>query len=212
MLFAYLDESGDPGFTKLGEGGTSEYFVLALLFLDDPLEVANLVTEFKARFGTRALEELKYSNSSAVRRHEFLKELRTLDIAVGAVAINKAVVIDLPVVQSRESFYEEIVCQSVRHFRDFRGGTKLTLDEYVRGKRQKAFSARLRQRVNDRQGYYLRDIRHEKSDKNALLQATDMVSGAVYRARARGDSSLLRIIQPRIHELWDWTGAAEEGP
>ncbi len=212
MLFAYLDESGDPGFTKLGQGGTSDYFVVALLCVDDPLVVSNVVIEFKARFGMRALEELKYSKSSAERRRAFLRELRRLDLAIGVMAVNKAVVAGLPGIQTKDLFYEEIVCRSVRRFRHLLGDTKLTLDEYVRGPQQRAFNARLRQRLNDPPSYYLKDIRHEKSAKNPLLQAADMIAGAVYRSRAHNDPSLLQIIQPRVHDLWDWSGCdAEDG-
>ena len=210
MLFAYLDESGDPGFTKLGQGGTSDYFVVALLCVDDPLEVSSVVTEFKARFGMRALEELKYSKSSAGRRQVFLRELRSLDLAVGVMSVNKAVVAGLPGTQTKALFYEEIVCRGVHRFRHLLGDTKLTLDEYVRGPQQGAFNARLRQRVNDPPKYYLKEIRHEKSNNNPLLQAADMISGAVYRSRAHDDPSLLQIIQPRIHDLWDWNGCDEE--
>jgi hypothetical protein len=210
VLFAYLDESGDPGFTKLGLGGTSDYFVIAVLFVDDPLVVSTLVTEFKAHVGMPALEELKHSNSSPQRRRAFLQALRSADVAIGVMSINKAVVAGHPSTRTKDLFYEEIVCRGVRHFRDLLGDTRLTLDEYVRGQKQKAFDARLRQRVNEPPIYYLKTIKHEKSARNPLLQAADMVSGAVYRSRAHDDSSLLGIIRPRIHELWDWDGRDAE--
>jgi hypothetical protein len=60
--------------------------------------------------------------------------------------------------------------------------------------------------VNTDEVRYLAKVIHEKSHVNPVLQAVDMVAGAVYRARTHNDDSLLRIIRARIDDIWDWDG------
>lgn len=90
MRFAYLDESGDLAFRRLGAAaGTTDTFVVALLLMDDPVPVYAAVDALKDRFGMRRSEEFKFSATSKPRRIAFLEEVRRHEEVVLAVAVNK---------------------------------------------------------------------------------------------------------------------------
>lgn len=207
MRFAYLDESGDLAFKRLRpDSGTTDYFVVALLFVDDPLPLATMLDELKARFNMGLRREFKYSQSDEVRRRALLEELRRHDVVIRITAFNKALIAGRPETARQELIYEDVICRHLRHHRAHFDETILTLDEYVRGKRQRAFNARLRQTINTGGMRRLVDVKHQKSKPNNVIQVTDMVAGAVYRARANNDDRFPRIIRPRIHDLRDWDG------
>lgn len=157
-------------------------------------------------------EEFKYSKSSPRRRCQFLEELRRYDVVVRASAANKALISGRPETAKQDLLYRDLVLRTVvRHRHDF-AETELVLDEYIRGRpAQRQFNALLRQAVNTEERRRLADIGHQDSRSNNLLQAADMVAGAIYRARAHNDLSLLTIIQPRVREIWDWDGVEEPG-
>lgn len=206
MRFAYLDESGDLSFRRLGVGtGTSDTFVVAMLMLDDPVPVYAAVEQLKERFGMRRAEEFRFSSTSPERRLAFLQELRRHDVAIMAVAVNKALIADRPESRGERLFYRDIVRRVLVRFRDELDDTSLVLDQYIRGRSaQREFNAFLRQSVNSPERRRLRDISHQSSHANNLIQAADMVAGAIYRARSRNDPTYLRTIQPRVREVWDW--------
>jgi hypothetical protein len=211
MRFAYLDESGDLAFKRLGsDSGTTDYFVVALLFVDDPVPIATMLDEFKTRFGLGLRREFKYSQADEARRRALLEEPRRHDVAICATAVNKALIAGRPETARQELFYEDVICRSVERHRDQFSETILTLDEYIRGKRQRGFNTRLRQAVNTGGKRRVIEIKHQKSKTNGLIQVTDMVAGAIYRARAHNDDRFLRIIQPRVHDVWDWDGTEIE--
>jgi hypothetical protein len=210
MRFAYLDESGDLAFKRLGsDSGTTDYFVVALLFVDDPVPIATMLDELTIRFSMGLRREFKYSQSDEARRRALLEELRRHEVVICATAVNKALIAGRPETASQALFYEDLICRSVKRHGSHFNETILTLDEYIRGKRQLAFNTRLRQTVNTEETRHLAEIKHQKSKSNNVIQVTDMVAGAIYRARAHNDDRFLRIIQPRIHDLWDWDGTDE---
>lgn len=212
MRFAYLDESGDLAFKKLGEGsGTSDTFVVALLMLDDPIPVYAAIDDLKERFGMRRAEEFRFSSTSPERRLAFLHELRRHDVTILAAVVNKAVIAGRPETTRERLFYRDIVRRVLVRFRHEFNDTSLVFDQYIRGRSaQREFNAYLRQAVNTGEARRLRDINHRSSHANNLIQAADMSAGAIYRARSRGDSTYLRIIKPRIREIWDWDGEEDE--
>jgi hypothetical protein len=208
VRFAFLDESGDLAFKRLGAGtGTTAYFVIVLLFTDDPVPVYAAIDALKDRLGMPRREEFRFSATSPVRRRAFLEELRRHEVAVQAMVINKALISDRPETLNERRLYRELVKRAVMRSQDNLEETVLTLDQYIRGRQaQRQFNTMLRQAVNMSDQKSLATIRHERSHDNNLIQAADMIAGAIYRSRSHEDHSYLRIIRSRVQEIWDWDG------
>lgn len=213
VRFAYLDESGDLDFTGIGaSSGATEFFAMALLFVDDPVTVYAAVDAIKDRFRMRRTEEFKFSKTAHDRRCAFLEELRRHDIVICALVVNKAVIAELPGAGNERLAYRDLVRRTIIRHREEFDQTKLVLDEYVRGKRaQQQFNSWLRNCVNTDDLRRLDDIAHEDSANSNMIQAVDMVAGAIRRSRSIGDDRYLRIIQPRIRQIWDWNGVEVSG-
>jgi hypothetical protein len=213
VRFAYLDESGDLSVKRLGaNSGTTDYFVVVFLLLDDPIPLHVAIDAIKERFGMPRQEEFKFSKTSPRRRRAFLEELRQHDIVVRAVAVNKALLVGRPETANERLLYRDMIRRTlVRHQEDL-GDTELVLDEYIRGRQaQHQFNALLRRAVNGEGRRRLAGIDHQTSSSSNLIQAADMVAGAIYRARAHNDNAYLQIIQNRVRDLWDWSGLEEAG-
>ena len=134
MRFAYLDESGDLAFKRLGiDAGTTDYFVVALVLVDDPIPVYAAVDAVKDRFGMRRREEFKFSKTSPERRVAFLEELRRHEIIVRAVAVHKALVAGRPETVTERLFYQDIVRRAIVRHREDLEETRLVLDAFIRG-------------------------------------------------------------------------------
>lgn len=213
MRFAFLDESGDLEFNvnRISEGATDS-FAMAMLFTDDPVAIYSMVDALKDCFGMRRMEEFTFSKTSPERRITFLEELRRHDIVIRAMVLNKAAMAGLPIATEERLVYRDLVRRTIIRHRDEFDQTKIILDEYIRGKKaQLQFNSWLRNCVNTESRRCLSDISHVKSDTNNVIQAVDMVVGAIRRSRSIGDDQYLRIIQPRVREVWDWDGVEIPG-
>src|SRR5581483_5045595 len=131
----YLDESGDLALKRLGaSSGTTDYFIVALLLLDDPIPVHVAIDALKDRLGMPRQEEFKFSKTSPPRRRVFLEMLRQHDIVVRAVAVNKALIVGRPETANERLLYRDIICRTIIRHRDDLDETELVLDEYIRGR------------------------------------------------------------------------------
>ncbi len=86
----------------------------------------------------------------------------------------------------------------------------LVLDESVKSrKRQDHLAAYLRRNLNTKGDEpRIGKVLHHGSHTDNLLQAVDMVCGAIYAAYHRRDDSYLRIVKPKFGkpsgDLWVW--------
>ena len=82
----------------------------------------------------------------------------------------------------------------------------LVLDESVKSRQsKKAFASYLRRGLNsDPTLPKVRDVRYHASHTDNLIQAADMVAGAIYAAYHRGDRTYLDFLRPKIADLWVW--------
>jgi hypothetical protein len=70
-MFVYLDESGDAGF-KFRQG-SSRYFVVTLLLVNDPLPFHQAIDQLRVSLGFERDNEFKWVNSSKEVRWAFLR-------------------------------------------------------------------------------------------------------------------------------------------
>lgn len=205
--FAYLDESGDTGFKRLGSG-TSDYFVLTMVLIDDPGPVHATIARVRDELGLPGTVEFKFTRNSPRWRERFLAELRKHDLSIRALVVSKPLLLGQPESRSNEAFYRVLVRNILVRNAEAFSETTLIFDEYIRGRKaQQDFNTAIRQVVNRGEGERrVKDIQHRRSQIDAMIQATDMISGAIYASRARQNDAYLNLIRPRVHEIWDWDG------
>ena len=202
-MFVYLDESGDTGFRF--EHGSSRYFVLTLLLVDDPIPFQTAVDELRERLGFAPRNEFKFYRSSEEVRWAFLQMLRRQSFTARLLVIDKMLMSE-PHMRKRETFYNFLVQMILKHGNGTINDATLILDESVKGKKSKQeLATYLRQALNaDRNQRKITSVRYHKSHTDNLIQAADMVSGAVYARYHKGDPSYLDSIRSKISDLWEW--------
>ena len=202
-MFVYLDESGDTGF-RFNEG-SSRYFVITLLVVDDSIALHAAISELRERLGFAPDNEFKFYHSSRDVRLSFLRMLRRQDFVARALVIDKTLM-TRPHMRKRETFYSYLVRMILEHDNDTISDAMIVLDESVKSKKSKQHLATyLRKALNsDPRAPKVRGVRYHDSRSDNLIQAADMLSGAIYAKYHRGDETYLREIKPRIGDLWLW--------
>ncbi len=200
-MFVYLDESGDTGFRFAA--GSSRYFVITLLLVDDPIAIQVAVDRLRQTMGFAPGNEF-YRSSDDVRI-AFLRMLARQDIAVRALVIDKTLM-TRPHMQKRETFYNYLIRMILTHDNDTISDAMLVLDESVKSKKSKQHLATyLRRALNtDPRAPKVRGVRYHDSRSDNLIQATDMLSGAIYARYHKGTDAYLREIRAKIGDLWEW--------
>jgi hypothetical protein len=202
-VFVYLDETGDSGF-KFGQG-SSRYFVVTLLLVDDPIPVHSAIDRLRRDLKFSPTNEFKFSHSSNEVKDRFLREFRRHEVWIRALVVDKHQ-IAIPQLRKQETFYHFLVRLVLANAGDAIANATLVLDESVKSRKRKLLlGSYLRQALNDgSRALVVRDIVHHASHTDNLIQAVDMASGAIYRAFSRDDDSYVSIIRPRIQEIRIW--------
>jgi hypothetical protein len=200
-MFVYLDESGDAGF-KFRQN-SSRYFVVTLLLVDDPLPLQVAIDDLRKQLGFAEGNEFKFSGSSEAVRQAFFRMLRHQDFAVRALVVDK-MSITRGHLKQREPFYQRMVQLVLAHDDKAISDAMLILDESVKSRQTKnELTTYLRRSLNTNPDLpTIRTIRYHSSRADNLIQAADMVSGAIYAAYHRRDDSFLQLIHSKIHDLW----------
>lgn len=202
-VFVYLDESGDAGF-KFRQG-SSRYFIITLLLVTDPLPFHEAVDQLRISLGFAPGNELKWVNSSADVRWAFLRMLRRQDFTARVLVIDKELM-TAPHMRKRETFYNFLVQLVLRHDNGTIHEATLILDESVESKKSKQHLATyLRKQLNTHPELRkIRDVRYHTSHADNLIQATDMLTGAIGTRYRRGNAAYLDYIRVKISDLWEW--------
>ncbi|MCA9878282.1 MAG: DUF3800 domain-containing protein, partial [Thermomicrobiales bacterium] len=55
-----------------------------------------------------------------------------------------------------------------------------------------------------RTGNKIKDVRYHRSHTDSIIQAADMLSGAIYTRYHRDNEEFLAYIRVKISDLWEW--------
>ena len=82
----------------------------------------------------------------------------------------------------------------------------LILDESVKSKQSKQqLTTYLRRELNTgRPGNKIKDVRYHRSHTDNIIQAADILSGAIYTHYHRDNEEFLAYIRVKISDLWEW--------
>lgn len=202
-MFVYLDESGDTGFKF--RRGSSKYFVVTLLLVEDPIPIQVAIDELRRELGFPPGTEFKFSHSSNDVRERFLRILRRQEVWIRALIIDKEAK-SLAGVNDPEPFYHFVVRLILDHDEGSITDATLVLDESVKSKKsKKILGTYLRRELNQNANApKVKTIVHHKSHTDNLIQAADMACGAIHRKYLRDEDRFYRLIRPRIQDEWFW--------
>ena len=207
MAHIFLDESGDLGF-DFDKRGTSKYFVVTLLFLDDGKSGvekvvkkthAELAAKFRRRIGV-----LHAVKEKAVTRQRLLKRLAEKDCAIMAIYLNKRKVF------TRLQDEKQVLYNYVTNILLDRIFVKKIVSpekpiELVASRREtnkflnENFKDYLQRQVkNKHRGIMRVSIKTPAEEKS--LQAVDFVSWSFFRKYERSDDSYYKIFKRRVVE------------
>lgn len=90
-MLIFIDDSGDPGFNKIGKG-SSEYFVIACIIFNREVEAENTASALKIflkEYGFSENIEIKFNTSNKLLRKEFIRVSLQFDYKIICIVINK---------------------------------------------------------------------------------------------------------------------------
>lgn len=208
-MFVYLDESGDPGF----KARSSRFFVVTILLVENPDPILEAMSDLRAELRFQPDYEFKSYKSSDRVRYSFMRMIALQDIRIRAMVVDKEKIVDEELKQ-RKPFYIELVRMILSSEGRAIENSHLIIDESAKSRYSKqGMQTYLRKGLNSPGGSRIvSHVRFHSSRANGLIQATDMISGAIYSAYERGNSAYLELVRHHIEVMWMWpqVGGADE--
>lgn len=200
-MFVYLDESGDTGFKF--RHGSSRYFVVTLLLVDDPVPQHAAVEQLRTALRYPPGMEFKFSSSSHAIREQFLGAIDPLSFKVRSLIVDKELLTS-PQMRRKETFYNYFVRLVLDYDYGSISKATLVLDESFKGRRSKEeLRTYLRRMLNtDDETPKLARIVYHRSHSDYLLQVSDMVCGAIYAKYNKNEPRYHRMIRRHIQDEW----------
>lgn len=88
MVYVFVDESGDLGFTTRA----SKYYVIACVATEDLSEVGGVFKKVRRTIKKRDIPEFKFTKTNVKTRKLILKKLAKSDISISGVVLRKTTV------------------------------------------------------------------------------------------------------------------------
>lgn len=208
-MYVFLDESGDCGFKF--DKGSSPYFIVGLVIVDDPELIRDRVIDYRKRSGLPERFEFKFYNMKNRHRIAFLKFTGTLPVRVRLMAIDKRLV-TRPQLQNRETFYGHLLGLMLENSFDAIRGATLIIDESDKSKNnQQTLKSYIKRHSRDHDmSSRIKDVRHADSKSHEAIQIADVIVGAATRKYRDADNSFLDLVRTRIEDEWTWQPFSNE--
>lgn len=198
-MYIYIDESGDTGFKF--KAGSSRYFVVALLLVDDPIPLHQAVHDFRLDQGKPEAYEFKFMRTSHELRLAFFRAIRPCRYHVRALVVDKHR-LTMPNLRSKDRFYDYVVRLPFESDIPSIEGAHLVIDESFRGKsRQADLTTYLRRELNAGAVRKIAGVTYHESGRDNLLQVVDMLAGAIARTYEKGDKQYQRLFRRKIEAV-----------
>lgn len=199
----FLDESGNLGFKF--ERGSTAYFVIAFLLVDDPWPLRDRIAQLRTRLGLRQDFEFKFHKTNRAAKVAFFQAVAGLAFQIRAVAIDKRELPSRFWTMGRQEFYNFFIGELLLRISDEEltngillvdGSTKS--QRFVRGLR-KHLSLLMGESGRSRKFKKMREIDSKQDDG---IQCVDMIAGAIAEETFKGGSEHYALIKDKIQDLW----------
>jgi len=183
MLYVYVDESGDLGFTER----SSRYYVIATAEVSNPLIAERIIKKVRKKLKKkeRNIPEFKFSSSSEKIRNLILKEAVEAEMNFSAIVLEKRMVYQR--LRDKKdilhNYLTGFLIESLSYYED-EGDFRIIVDKFIMQKEKRdEFNSYMQMRISNF-GKRL-EIFHESSEQHAGIQIADFVAGAVFQKYER---------------------------
>ncbi|WP_456474748.1 DUF3800 domain-containing protein [Candidatus Pyrohabitans sp.] len=209
MLYIFLDEAGDLGFSDRA----SRYFVIAALTVANPVSIRRMfkrIRQRKLKKRVKQLQEFKFSRSDDFIKMLILRRLIKQEIEINYVVLKKSRTVQL--VQDRQNIlYNHLSGVLIDRLTSYREREfKIVVDRLFSKSNREEFNRYLQKRVFN--NFYSEgrlkpkiEIEHSDSTSEPCLQAVDFVVGAVFSKYERHNDQYYKIIEEKVNKkLEEW--------
>ncbi len=198
MAYHFCEEAGDTGIKF--DRGSSRYFVVVLLHVDDPFPVRDAISALRERLRLPTGFEFKFHRTVPRLKMAFFEAMATVPFDIRVLVLDKKglvkpltrqslynfclgeMFLDMP---EREVACSILVLDGADESTRLQRGIRVHLSGLARQRGERSFKK-----------VVLRDSRREP-----VLQCADMVCGSIYRWFARDDATFYKMIKERIVSL-----------
>lgn len=205
MLYVYVDESGDLGFTEK----SSRYYVIATAEVHNPLIADRIIKRVRKKLKKKEknIPEFKFSGSSEKIRNLIFKEILDTEMKFSTIVLEKKMVYDYlrNKKQVLHNYLTGFLVESLSYYED-ENDFRIIVDKFIMQKeRRDEFDNYLRLRMSNRSRTKNLEVFHENSEQHAGLQIADFIAGAVFQKYERQIEKYYNVIRPKIRlELRMW--------
>ena len=206
-MLVFIDESGDPGF-RINKG-SSKYFVIVLIIFDDDIEAENTakkIKNLKINLGKSEKFEFKFNKCKKEIRLSFLKSIQNCKFRIRAIIFDKEKIYSDHLRNSKDSFYNFALAQLLKN----NGNNILNARIKIDGSGDKKFRQNLENYLKKKinlEGKIISNLRFCDSEKNLLIQLSDMIAGSIRRHYENQDNDCeeyRKIIKKREENIWEF--------
>lgn len=196
-MHIFVDESGDVGF-KFGQG-SSRYYVLTLLVVTDLEEVEAAFIRSKLDIGILPTHEVKFTHTDAAYCERVLSSLNLPEVSSLTVVWDKTA---MHPVTDAQRFQQDRLVDAMRLLQPVPRSAVLTIDESAKGAGWKRdVTTHIRQQLNTPEHRMVGATRFQPSSRTVLLQAADMICGAISSDTRRGVHRFQTTMSSRRHRV-----------
>ena len=176
--FVFVDDSGDPGFKK---SSSSHFIIAAVLLLDEDSKqlLDDAITLFRRNLGWHELDEFKFKTTNKKTLLKLIDFVKPFDFSAYAMVLDKSKIDPKDLPKNKASLYYYTIKELLLKLN--LANPVITIDGRAGKQYTKEIRTYIRQSLREK-GVENSRIFIVDSRKNALIQLTDIVAGAVSRS------------------------------
>ena len=199
---AYLDESGDLGFT----GKSTKFFVITLLVVNDEKGVHRCIKNIRTRKlkkKYKQIPELKFSRSNDFIKRCVLECLSKKDIEVYAIVLKKSSVHD-HLHEHKNKIYNYLTKFLIERIVLSPADRSMTLvvDRFMSKENREDYNAYIKNKLAEIMMKPMKvEIKHVDSQQDKCLQAVDFISGAIFNKYEFGNEKYYKLVENKVKSV-----------
>lgn len=209
MLYVFVDESGDLGFTKK----STSYYITASVETRNLLGLSRIIKKVRKTLGKRKknIPEFKFAKSDEVVRERLLKRAVKEELLFSAVILQKQMVYNY-LRDRKDKLYNYLagfIAESLSNEYDNESEFIIIVDKFImREEKRREFDEYLKYRLLNSYKHSTKpkiEIIHGDSQQYPGLQVADFIAGAIFQYYEHGKHKFYEIIKPKLRlELRKW--------
>jgi hypothetical protein len=195
-MLIFVDDSGDPGF-KI-QKGSSACFVIALVIFDDTLEAEKTsvaIKELRRELKVSDSYEFKFNKMDKRFKSVFIGKISPFLFRIRAIVVKKEQIYSVKLRNDKESFYNHIIMQVLKHSNGAIRGAKLKFDKRGEKLLRNQLRVYLSRELDNKKNNIFTDLAFVDSRQNTLIQLADFVAGSLNYFYSGKEVSYLNVFK-----------------